>query len=52
MAKIATRGIFIKRKVKTVTEDAKTGKVTEKTEVKTFPCKVNASVPFNHRMCI
>lgn len=50
MAKVEMRGIFIKRKVKTVTEDAK-GKVTEKVEIKTFPCKVNASVPFDHKMC-
>lgn len=51
MAKTQMRGIFIKRKVKTSIEDVKTGKVTEKVEIKVFPCQVNASVPFNHRMC-
>ncbi len=45
------RGIFIKRKIKSVTEDAKTGKTTEKVETKEFPCKINASVPPEHRMC-
>ena len=51
MAKTKMRGIFIKRKIKTITEDSKTGKTTEKVEVKMFPCKINASVPFDHKMC-
>lgn len=50
MSKVKTRGIFIKRKIRIVNEDAK-GKVTEKVEVKEFPCQINASVPPEHKMC-
>ena len=29
----------------------KKGEVTKQKVVHSFPCKINASVPFNHRMC-
>jgi len=29
----------------------KKGKVTQQKVVHSFPCKINASVPFDHKMC-
>lgn len=45
-----TRLITIQRTIE-VQVSAKDGKIEIKKVVKPFPCRVNASVPFNHRMC-
>lgn len=44
-----TRGISIKR-TETIIESDKNGNPVEKKQVRWFPCKVNAAVPFDHRM--
>lgn len=45
-----TRLITILRTIE-VEVPAKDGKMEIKKVVKPFPCRVNAAVPFNHRMC-
>lgn len=45
-----TRLITIQRTIE-VQVPAKDGKIEIKKVVKSFPCRVNAGVPFNHRMC-
>lgn len=45
-----TRGITIVRTIE-VEVPQKDGKTKLEKRRKTFPCKVNAAVPFNHRMC-
>ena len=45
-----TRLITILRTIE-VEVPAKDGKVEIKKVVKPFPCRVNAGVPFNHKMC-
>ena len=45
-----TRGITIRRTV-TVEIPQKDGKVKQEKVQKNFPCKINAAVPFEHRMC-
>ena len=44
-----TRLITIRRTVTQVVEEK--GKQVEQKAKKYFPCKVNASVPYDHRMC-
>lgn len=50
MAHSKMRGFFIKRNVRIVTVDEKTGKTTETLKSQWFPCRVNSSVPFEHKM--
>lgn len=45
-----TRGITIKRIVEIEVTD-KNGAVKKIKQAQNFPCQVNASVPFDHRMC-
>lgn len=47
--KSKTRGISIKRTVKTVVVDDK-GNEKEMMVKQWFPCRVNAAVPFDHKM--
>ncbi len=47
---VKTRGIFIKRIVKSVITDDVTGKETVQYIKETLPCRVNAAIPFNHKM--
>lgn len=49
MAKVKTRGFFITRRVKEIVEDAK-GNTKEVFSSRSFPCRVNAAVPFDHKM--
>lgn len=49
MKRVKTRGFFITRRVKEIVEDAK-GNTKEVFMSKTFPCRVNAAVPINHKM--
>lgn len=44
-----TRMITIARTIE-IEVPAKDGKMEKKKVVKTFPCQVNAGVPFSHRM--
>lgn len=44
-----TRGINIKRTVKE--EVIENGKPVEKKVKKWFRCKINASIPFEHKLC-
>lgn len=48
MSKI--RMITIRRTTMDEVVDKK-GKVTKQAVVHSFPCKINAAVPFNHNMC-
>lgn len=48
--KANTRLISIRRTVE-VEVPAKDGKMEKIKVVKTFPCRVNAGVPFEHRLC-
>lgn len=45
-----TRLITILRTIE-VEVPAKDGKVEKKKVVKPFPCRINAGVPYDHRMC-
>lgn len=45
-----TRGITIRRTIEVETPQ-KDGKTKIEKVKKFFPCKINASVPFDHRMC-
>lgn len=45
-----TRMITIKRTITVITTD-KNGNPKEQKQQQWFPCKVNASVPFDHYMC-
>lgn len=44
-----TRLITIKRVITQLVEEK--GKQVEKKIQKNFPCRVNASVPYSHKMC-
>ena len=48
--KTKTRGITIRRTIEVETPQ-KDGKTKIEKVKKYFPCRVNASVPFDHRMC-
>ena len=45
-----TRMITIRRTTSDEVIDKK-GKVTVQKVVHSFPCKINAAVPYNHQMC-
>lgn len=45
-----TRTISIKRTVEVEIVE-KSGATKRQKQVQWFPCKINAAVPFNHRMC-
>lgn len=50
MAKPKVRLMFIRRTVE-IEVPTKDGKTEMKKVERTFPCAVNAGVPFSHRMC-
>ena len=45
-----TKLITIERTIE-IEVPVKDGKTEKKKVVKTFPCRINAGVPFDHRMC-